>query len=762
VSSSSLDESRIIVRGRNHYPHDIEDTACAAHSSVRAAGAAAFSIAGNSGERVVVAVEVERRDLAAGRADRIAEAVGRAVASQHGLEVHDVLLLKPGGLPRTSSGKVRRAACREAYLENPATALGRLSSKAPADPEQDTGETLAAWLRDYAATRINSQTIDQRRTIPPSIALDFGNRGLLGMRAGRDYGGLALSHTGCAAVIEQLGAIDLTLSLFVGLNNYLGIAPIARHGGPQMRARLLPPLAAGRELAAFALTEPGAGSNPRALVTAAEPDGPGCWRLYGVKVWSGAAQWAGVIIVFARHAPADPVCPGAISAFVVKQGAAGLRQGPEALTMGMRGLIQNSVYLDGVRVTEADLLGVAGDGMAVAHDAMMEARFAIAAACTGAMKRAIQIGHRFASRRAIASGRLLDHPVTRERLGDAVSATAALSALVSRVGAALDAGIPVPADVLAACKCLAPEMLWVVADHLMQLLGGRGYIETNVAPQLMRDARVLRVFEGPTETLHAFLGARAQVSPGALADTLRAMFAAPHAADAYAGAVADVLNGAHTEPLLLHARLGRVAAAAILLAATEGSAQEGWARARFVAARREAAVPSAPPDAGALSAGVQQLTATIGGSDQRLPGEDRERDALLRDDEMQAVPAPGRARPDATEETAGGPSADQIRGFLTARVAARVRTAMVDSGRPFAELGLDSLALVELVQEVSDWLGRRLDETLLWEYPTIDALAEHLGSEGPTSAPDTTMGPGDGASLDDELLRLEQLLREPE
>lgn len=754
----------IIVRGRNHYPQDLEDTACESDPGLRASGAVAFGVPAADGEAVVMALEVARREVRGARLAAIVAAVRRAIAVAHGVRVHDVLLLRPGGLPRTTSGKVRRAACRQAYLQDPGTALDRLNAPVGTAPDGESeGDRLAAWLRDYAAARVNSRVIDERRTIPPYLALDLGNRGILGMRAPRDAGGLGLDHANCARVIEQLGAIDLTLSLFVGLNNYLGIAPIARHAPLSRRAEWLAGLAAGRELAAFALTEPGAGSNPRAIAAIAEPDGDAAWRLHGEKIWSGAAAWASLLIVFARHQPDDPVCPGGISAFVIRQGTPGLRQGPEALTMGMRGLIQNTVYLEGVRVTAGDLLGAPGDGMTVAGGAMMEARFAIAAACAGAMKRAVQLGHRYASRRRIATGRLLDHPTTRRRLQDAVHAAGAVSSLVRRVGAALDSGLPVPPEVMAACKATAPELLWVAVDDLVQLLGGRGYIETNAAAQLLRDARVLRVFEGPTETMVAFLGSRAIADPDAVTRLMTTVFDAPDAERSTRRALAG-LSGTTQEPLLAQARAGHVLAAGVLLAATEGTPDEAWARARFDESVRASGGRDHPLPAGDFAARVAAFEAEIGGADQRLPGEDQERDPLLRDVEGAASHSAGLPpgeRPSLRDAAAFGPGPAELRAWLVQRIQRALPGLDVAADRPLAEQGFDSLALVELAQDLHEWTGRPLDETLLWSYPTIDALAEYLGGTapaGPPSAADASTART--SSLDEDIERLEALLRQ--
>ena len=122
--------------------------------------------------------------------------------------------------------------------------------------------------------------MDERRTIAPHIVLDMGNRGLLGLQVPKQYGGLELSSLDTMRIIQQLGAVDQTLALFVGLSNILGIRPIMNFASESVREHMLPLLATGRELAAFALTESGAGSNPRAIVSSATPYAEG-WFLNG-------------------------------------------------------------------------------------------------------------------------------------------------------------------------------------------------------------------------------------------------------------------------------------------------------------------------------------------------------------------------------------------------------------------------------------------------------------------------------------------------
>jgi alkylation response protein AidB-like acyl-CoA dehydrogenase len=375
----------------------------------------------------------------------------------------------------------------------------------PPTQEDTTAARLISWLRDFAATRLNSRIIDERRCIPPHVLMDFANAGLFGINTPRSFGGLGLNRTQIIAALEQLGAIDLCLGTVVVNNNFLGIHPVIHHARDEIRQQWLPHFAAGRRLVSYALTEPAAGSNPMGIAGRAVPDGPGHWRITATKLWIGSAAWARAINVFVQL---DEPGRRGMTGFFVPSDLPGFNMGEELLTMGVRGMVQNRIHIRDVRVSEANLLGRLGEGMTVAHDAMMITRLAFGAAFLGGMKRCAQLMLRYASRRDISTGRLLDNPVTLVRMDETIAKIELLDALVSQVAHRSDAGREVPEELLVVCKTAGSEFLWQATDDLVQLLGGRGYLENNFAPQLMRDARVTRIFEGPTETLHAYLGSK--------------------------------------------------------------------------------------------------------------------------------------------------------------------------------------------------------------------------------------------------------------
>jgi acyl-CoA synthetase (AMP-forming)/AMP-acid ligase II/alkylation response protein AidB-like acyl-CoA dehydrogenase/acyl carrier protein len=785
---SSRVKDLIIIRGTNHYPQDLEWTVQTSHPALRVEHGAAFSIEVAGEERLVILQEVERKqqDL---DVDRVFATIREVIAEQHELDVYSVLLLKPGSILKTSSGKIQRQACRAAVLEQTfepiatwiadrATSPANWHTSGLRSPDRVTAvdvkgenskqraDRVISWLQAYARDRINSQLIDERRCIPPHIVLNLGNHGVLGMQIPPQYGGLGLNNRDAMRVVEQLAAIDLTLATFVVNNDFLGIRPILRYATPAMQEELLPLLASGRELAAFALTEPTAGSNPQAIAATGIDRTHGNWELSGTKAWSGSAGWAGVINVFVKSI--DPQGkPAGITGFAIRQGTAGLRAGVESLTMGMRGMVQNIVHLDRVPVGTVNLLGEPGAGMVAAQDGMLYTRLAIGAMCVGGLKRCAQLMLRYATRREIGTGRLLDNPVTLARISDLTAATTAFDTLVARIADLLDRDRFVPVEAYITCKTAGPEFLWKAADTLVQMLGGRGYIETNIASRILRDARVFRIFEGPTETLTMFLGSRVlhesteldrflSESLGAASVSERLRAATARINERWSGTTAPFADSSAAlrwKSMLV----GELATQAILLAALQGATPRttqleraiAWVDRQFELALTKA-LSDRPIDSVLLTARetddlISSYTATIGDLEQTCAGEDKELDSFLRQQPKIDLPGAVRAvdEPEidstqvpfsaiiTTTEVTDRRTPAAIVSWLTNWIANELKTeiATIDPQKSFVHYGLDSVTTIVLVSDLEVWLDRSLSPALTWNYPVINALAAHLAAE---------------------------------
>jgi acyl carrier protein len=407
------------------------------------------------------------------------------------------------------------------------------------------------------------------------------------------------------------------------------------------------------------------------------------------------------------------------------------------MTLGMRAMVQNDIVLDGVAVDRQRLLGCPGDGMRVAQDALMHGRLGLAALSLGGMKRAAQLMLRYARRRDILTGRLIEHPLTRFRLGNLVSGIVALESLVRETACRLDARAKVPEEVFLVCKIVGPDLLWRAADDLIQLLGGRGYIEPNLAPGLLDDARLFRIFEGPTETLAAHLGARILQEPSVLAGWIVETLGATRPAAAIREAMDEALanrrksgDDAGFAMGALHIHLGFVAAYAVL-EAVSGRVADSRQKERAVVWAREGlehAISSlrrfglriedlqAPER---LARDISGFDAEIGDVEQMLPGPDMAMDPLLR------IAEP--IRPNESPARSGVVDA-AIEHRLRAMVARRLKVSpeSIDRTRPLTAYGLDSLLAAELAMDVSESESVVLSEAAMFEHPTLAALVSRI------------------------------------
>lgn len=521
----------IIYNGANYYPQDIEGAVQASDQSFRVGYGSAFTINAGNQQAVVVVQEIERTSLRKINALQKCEEIRLLVVEQFQLPVAAVVLIKPMTLPLTSSGKIQRRGSRAALYANDLKEVGAWFQSSLIEgtirgKSVDTAkvvhvkkvkesefEDCRQWLRNFAERAIDSRTIDERRCIPPHIITNFANRGLFGLRVAEEFGGQGWSNQQSFKLFVQLAAIDTTVASMLGVHHALGTRPVQYFGNTEQKKTFLPQLASGAILGAFAITEEGAGSNPREMNSVAKPALNGGWLISGSKCWIGNAGWAGLFTVFVQVMDEVGQSKG-ITAFIVEADRPGLHVCEEVMTMGMRGMVQNRIEFIDMHVTEQDLLGEVGQGMAVAQNAMMHGRLLIASMALGAMRRSYQLMVRYAKNRMIGGESLMSIPATTNYLHDTNYAMMAVESMVERTALILDqveegiTDVLIPDEVYAAIKIISTEFSWVAVDRLVQILGGRGYVENNAAPQLMRDVRLFRVFEGPTETLSSFLGTR--------------------------------------------------------------------------------------------------------------------------------------------------------------------------------------------------------------------------------------------------------------
>jgi acyl-CoA synthetase (AMP-forming)/AMP-acid ligase II/alkylation response protein AidB-like acyl-CoA dehydrogenase/acyl carrier protein len=751
----------IVIRGENHYPQDIEATVSECHPSLEPQRCAAFVAEGENGPELVVVQEVKRTELRRLDAEDVFRAIRGAISHRHSLHTSAIVLIRPATLPRTSSGKVQRDLCARWFharqLEQVASWMPSApSSNRPSQPEvgasrAQSAERLINWLRKNLPERVGWSR--ERPAFTTALVHELGKQGLLGMQIDPKYGGLGLGHVEVVRVLEQLAAIDLSVCLFVAINNSLGLQPIAGHASPELRAQLLPRLVAGMDCAGFAFMEPGGGNTPSSFSTLARADMAGRWRLYGTKCLHGQFQRASVVNVFIRHEESP-----AVSSFVLSDGTAGLHIADDVFHMGsVGGLSHDTIMLDGVLVGSDQLLGSVGSGMEVARQAMLQTRLAVGATCLGAMKRCAQLARRYSPYSGRIKGKLTPNPVTLSRFGSLAARVTTLEALIQRIARAMDAGQTVPAEAFALCKVAGPELLLRAVDDLMQLGAQRGADEMQRLSVMYSEASFLRTLDGPPESVTELVGSLLIDSDAKSLKTLvSSICGAPEMLPALDRIVTTLRQRlqktggsvSRRAQRWSHTRAGELVTWVVLVAAVEGCRRDtpvaelaraaSWAQSQFEYALSNVELGTpielAALDAADVTEAFAAYAQTIGDleDEQANDGADAPPpmgywEPLSGIHPVSRAPRSGRS--------GTGRSRAELTEFVVTWLSQRVRlpVSKIDPSRSFAEHGLDSMAAVELTKTLSDALGRPLDETLLWNCATIDDVIQIIDAENATA-----------------------------
>ncbi|MFI7089365.1 acyl-CoA dehydrogenase family protein [Streptomyces anulatus] len=365
-------------------------------------------------------------------------------------------------------------------------------------------EAVRKLAEDFVAREVAPHAVawDRAENIDKSIVKKLGDLGFLGLTVPEEYGGSGGDHLSYCLVTEELGRGDSSVRGIVSVSLGLVAKTVASWGSEEQKRQWLPRLTAGEAIGCFGLTEPGTGSDAGNLATRAVRDG-GDYVVNGTKMFITNGTWADVVLLFARTNDA----PGhrGVSAFLVPTDTPGLTRRTIHGKLGLRGQATAELVLQDVRIPAGALLGPEGKGFSIAMSALAKGRMSVAAGCVGIAQAALDAAVRYAGEREQFGKAIARHQLVQELLSDIAVDVDAARLLTWRVADLVDRGQEF-ATAASKAKLYASEAAVRCANNALQVFGGYGYIDEYPVGKLLRDARVMTLYEGTSQIQKLIIG----------------------------------------------------------------------------------------------------------------------------------------------------------------------------------------------------------------------------------------------------------------
>lgn len=351
------------------------------------------------------------------------------------------------------------------------------------------------------AKRADLKQWDQAAEQPESFLQALRDMGLFGLIIPEEYGGLELSNAAYARVLAQTSGHDSSTSITIGAHSSIGMKGILLFGSQDQKARYLPKLASGEMIAAFCLTESGAGSDAASVRTKATRNADGSWTLSGEKIWISNGGIAGLYTVFAQTDTGE----GKMTAFIVEASWPGVSHGPHEDKMGIRASSTTTVAFSDVHVPAENVLGEVGKGFKVAMAILNNGRTGLGGGAVGGMKALIKLATKQAKERKQFNRPIADFGLVREKIVQMTINCFAAESAVWMVAHYIDSGCHDYSIEAAMSKVFASDAIQHAAYEALQIAAGNGFMREFPYEQITRDARILSIFEGTNEILRLYI-----------------------------------------------------------------------------------------------------------------------------------------------------------------------------------------------------------------------------------------------------------------
>ena len=374
------------------------------------------------------------------------------------------------------------------------------------DSQVEIAKEMTAAVDQFAKDNFDSEKFDKDGSLPDNIIKGLAEMGLMGLGVPEELGGLGLDYSLYCRVFGQLASNDGAIATMTGAHQSIGYRALLNEGTDEQKQKWLPRLASGEVIAAFCLTEPGAGSDAYSIKTKAIDNKDGTFTISGQKLWITNAGLAGFYTVFAKtEHVVDGKTVEKISCFIVEGGMPGLSFGEKENKMGIRASETRAVYLDKVTVPKENVLGEVGKGFKIAMNVLNSGRLSLGAGCASGMKMILEMATNHATNRKQFDRPIAEFGLIQDKLTRMAASTYAVESIVYLTTGNMIKGMNDYYMETAVCKIYGSENLWSSIDMAMQIAAGNGYMKEYPYERIMRDVRINMIFEGTNEILRCLL-----------------------------------------------------------------------------------------------------------------------------------------------------------------------------------------------------------------------------------------------------------------